>query len=395
MKGHGFAAVDKSSLGGWIVAWREFLKDGINPKNNFSSLSFLGTHDAVVHAVLKGEVDAGTVRTDTIERMADEGKIDIKHIRVLSSSFVQDRSNTMLSRFPFLLSTRLYPEWPMAKLSHVSDTLAEKLAFSLINMPKDSPAATDAKIAGWTIPKNYRDIDRAFQELKIGIYADLGDFSFWDSILKYWHAFLLGGVFFILMLITTLYILKLNSKLKESESHMREMATHDKLTGLPNRNLFLEFAAKALALASREEKKVAILFIDLDYFKQVNDTFGHQKGDELLHNVAKRLIKHSRREDLMARLGGDEFAGMLFNIKKLNELTLFTSRIIKDVSDSYFLSGDEITIGCSIGIAIFPEHGNDIEELLQQADEALYSVKKAGRGDVAIYDKSMAGNGEG
>jgi phosphate/phosphite/phosphonate ABC transporter binding protein len=381
-----FAAVDKNSFGGWIAALRELVKDGLKPEQDFSSLLFTGTHDDVVYAVLKGKVDAGTVRTDTIERMADEGKIKISNIKVITGSTIQDRRYFLIKKFPFRLSTRLYPEWPMAKLSHVSDDLAEQVAFSLIKMPANSQAIIKGKIKGWTIPKNYREVDRAFQELKLSIYSNLGAFSLWDSILKYWIAFLLGGVCFVIMFITTIYIIKLNMRLKDSEKLMREMATHDNLTGLPNRNLFIEFSTKALASAQRQNKSTGVIFIDLDHFKQVNDTYGHQIGDELLQNVANRLTSHLRKEDIIARFGGDEFVGLLHDIDEVKELEVMVKRIIYDISNPYFLSGYEITIGCSVGIAISPENGDQIEGLLKRADQALYNVKKQNRGNYTFFD---------
>lgn len=384
LKGLSFAAVSESSFGGWIAAWRELVNDGINPADDFSSLTFLETHDAVVYAVLKGQVDAGSVRTDTIERMADEGKIDIKDISVIASSALKNSSEMNLQKFPFLLSTRLYPEWPLAKLPHISNDLAEKISSILMSITKDSPAAMDAKIVGWTIPQNYREIDRTFQELRLGIYVNLGNFSLWDSIVKYWRAFLLGGFCFITMIGITIYICVLNIRLKESERRMSQMASHDDLTNLPNRNLLLEFSEKSFALAHRENKEMAILFIDLDNFKHVNDTYGHQRGDELLQRVANRLRVHLRKEDIMARLGGDEFAGLLYNVRSLKEIATTADRIILDISSPYFFPDGEISIGCSIGVSIYPTHGDNIENLLQQADKALYKAKKQGRGKVSI-----------
>ncbi len=389
LKGHSFAAVSEWSLGGWVAAWREFVNDGITPENDFSSISFLGTHEAVVHAVLSGEVDAGTVRTDTLERMAGEGLIDINNIHILSGSYLQKMLSNTPKTFPFILSTRLYPEWSISKLSHVSDQLAEKTAVFLINMPENFTELNNTQISGWTIPKNDLEIDRTFQELKIGIYSDLGNFSLWDSVVKYWYAFLFGGCFFLIMLISTIIIVTLNNRLKKSERNMRKMATHDHLTGLPNRSYFFEFSSKALSLAKRENKSIAILFIDLDRFKQVNDTYGHKRGDELLQSVATRLLTHLRNEDFVARIGGDEFAGLLYNPNSFDEITQAASRLIKDLSKPFMISGNELTIGCSIGVAVFPEHGNEIEELIERADQALYKVKKQGRGNVAIFENCM------
>lgn len=131
-----FAAADENSFGGWQMAYREFHNINIGPFKNFSGLVFAGTHDAVVEQVLSGTVDAGTVRTDTIERMDLEGKIDRRKLKVLA-----EKSNKSAS-FPFSLSTGLYPEWPMAKLAHTDNILAEKVSSALIiSMDPTDPAA--------------------------------------------------------------------------------------------------------------------------------------------------------------------------------------------------------------------------------------------------------------
>jgi len=138
--GKTFCAVTETSFGGWQVAWRELKQHGIDPQRDFSALRFAGTHDAVVWAVLGGEADAGTVRTDTLERMAKEGKINLDKFRV-----IDQRSDD--AGFNFLRSTRLYPEWPLAKLFRTSDELAEQVAAALMNMPADCPAAKAANCA--------------------------------------------------------------------------------------------------------------------------------------------------------------------------------------------------------------------------------------------------------
>ncbi|GAI25050.1 unnamed protein product, partial [marine sediment metagenome] len=150
LKGKSFMAAERTSFGGWQMAWRELKEKGIDPHNDFASLSFGGTHDAVVYAVRDGTVDAGTVRTDALERMAKEGDIRLEDFHVFH------RSGSEVHDLPFPHSTRVYPEWPMAKAEHTPDELAEKVAAALLKMSPDSPAATAAICAGWTIPLNYQ-----------------------------------------------------------------------------------------------------------------------------------------------------------------------------------------------------------------------------------------------
>ncbi len=145
LKGKTFMAVNKTSLGGWQMAWGVMKEEEIDPERDLKKLSFGNTHDAVVEAVLKGEVDAGTVRTDTLERMAAEGKIKLADFKIINQQ--KDPSG----KFPFVHSTPLYPEWPFAVAKDIPVEISEKVAGALLNMPKDSPAAIAAKSEGWTI----------------------------------------------------------------------------------------------------------------------------------------------------------------------------------------------------------------------------------------------------
>ena len=167
-RGQRVAAVDEESFGGWLIALREFRLAGIHPERHFQSLTFTGTHDAVVMAVLDGSADVGIVRTDTLERMEMERLISLKDFTVLS--FSENGYDT----FPFLRSTRLYPEWPFATLPHTDRRLAELVAAELILMPPDEPAARTALIAGWTVPGNYQSVHESLKETRSGPYAEYG-----------------------------------------------------------------------------------------------------------------------------------------------------------------------------------------------------------------------------
>jgi ABC-type phosphate/phosphonate transport system substrate-binding protein len=140
-------AVDERSFGGWLVSWRELKEHGIDPHEDFTDLSFGGTHDAVVYAVQNGKVDAGAVRTDVLERMEAEGKINLKDFYLFS----HDHAYEYPCEFPFFHSTILYPEWPFARVKHTSNILAEKVAAALLEMSPESSAAKAAICAGWTI----------------------------------------------------------------------------------------------------------------------------------------------------------------------------------------------------------------------------------------------------
>ena len=162
LKGKRFMAVKQSSFGGWQMAYKEFLDQGIDPTSDFSSLQFGGSHDNVVFAVQNGAVDVGTVRTDTLERMAAAGDIDLSEFKILAEKKHPD--------FPFVVSTALYPEWPLAKLEKTPAEVAERVASSLMQMPADAPAAKAAKIVGWTKPMDYQVVEDLQQILHVGAY---------------------------------------------------------------------------------------------------------------------------------------------------------------------------------------------------------------------------------
>jgi len=162
IKGKKFMAVKESSFGGWQMAYKEFLDKGINPMQDFTTLEFGGKHDNVVLAVQNGEMDAGTVRTDTLERMAAAGDIDLSEFKIIDA-----KTHT---GFPFVVSTSLYPEWPFAKLASTPDEITQRVANVLIDMKAETKAAKSAKIVGWTTPLDYADVENLQMLLKVGAY---------------------------------------------------------------------------------------------------------------------------------------------------------------------------------------------------------------------------------
>ena len=229
LKGARFAAVNRRSLGGWVAAQHEFLHDDIDTEKFFSEIAFLHTHDAVVDAVLSGEFDAGTVRTDTLERMAAEGRVNLADVDILRGPCCRDGPITdeegfpfaNARAFPFLVSTRLYPEWPMARLPHTRHILAESVATSLIRMPSDSPAAVKGKVHGWTIPANYQPVHAALRHLRIPPY-DGTKISLIDVFRKYCLGIVLSGVLFVLAMVLLFYVVLINKRLKAEERRSRE-----------------------------------------------------------------------------------------------------------------------------------------------------------------------------
>lgn len=160
LKGKKFAAVKKSSFGGWQMAYKEFADAGIDPFKGFASMEFSGKHDNVVFAVQNEQVEAGTVRTDTLERMVASGTIAMEDFKVIGKKESAD--------FPFVCSTQLYPEWPLGKVAATDDGLAAKVVAALKELKTEDKAAKAAKIIGWTAPLDYSGVEALQQSLQVG-----------------------------------------------------------------------------------------------------------------------------------------------------------------------------------------------------------------------------------
>lgn len=170
---------------------------------------------------------------------------------------------------------------------------------------------------------------------------------------------------------------------------LQYQARHDPLTSLPNRILFLDRLNQAIQIAQRSQTKVVVLFIDLDNFKEVNDSFGHDVGDELLQVVAKRMLSNLRASDSIARFGGDEFTILLDGIEHEEEIIIILQKIMQVFTEQFILENHQFFISCSMGIAIGPDNGVSPEDLLKHADSAMYKAKKQGRNNYQFYTYDM------
>jgi diguanylate cyclase (GGDEF)-like protein/PAS domain S-box-containing protein len=179
------------------------------------------------------------------------------------------------------------------------------------------------------------------------------------------------------------------SEMKAAQRRLEFEATHDALTSLPNRALFREIGERALARAGRTSEELAVLFLDLDGFKLVNDSYGHDTGDLLLGMVARRLREAVRAGDVLARLGGDEFVILCENPRGEHQMLELSERIIETVSQPFAIDGHEVRVGLSIGIAFSQGTQESIGELVRDADVALYRAKHEGRGRAQVFDESL------
>jgi diguanylate cyclase (GGDEF)-like protein/PAS domain S-box-containing protein len=176
---------------------------------------------------------------------------------------------------------------------------------------------------------------------------------------------------------------------KQAELRIRYMALHDGLTGLPNRSLMEDVLAHAIALANRNGKRVAVLMLDLDRFKNVNDSFGHHIGDRLLEAVAVRLRNCLRESDIVARLGGDEFVIGLPMVDKHQDVEQVASKVLSTLAAPFEIEGHGLKIGASIGICEYPSDGENPRDLLQAADTAMYEAKNSGRGNYSFFTAEL------
>jgi diguanylate cyclase (GGDEF)-like protein len=171
----------------------------------------------------------------------------------------------------------------------------------------------------------------------------------------------------------------LYKELAQYSRQQQELALHDPLTGLPNRRLLEDRIATVLQHATRQQNKAAVMYLDLDGFKAINVTHGHDTGDDILKMVAQRLVGCARKEDTVARVGGDEFVIVMGNIAHLGDTQEPASKLIEAVSEPYIVNGLTLQLSTSIGIGIFPDDADAVASVIAMADAALYEAKRSGK----------------
>jgi len=179
------------------------------------------------------------------------------------------------------------------------------------------------------------------------------------------------------------------TELRKKDEHIRHLAFHDPLTGLPNRALLLDRLEHGIAFAQRQNESLGVMFIDLDRFKHINDSLGHDVGDGLLREVAKRLSSSLRKSDTVARMGGDEFVILLEHVDEPETYASLAKTLIADLCAPMTLGSHTLQIGASVGISCFPEDGSDVVTLMKHADAAMYAAKSAGRGTYRFFQAAM------
>jgi len=191
------------------------------------------------------------------------------------------------------------------------------------------------------------------------------------------------------LVVATLEARKLAEQVQTAKTELDHLAHHDVLTGLPNRILLHDRLDQAIALTRRSGKQLAVLFMDLDRFKHINDSLGHGVGDQLLHSVGQRLLACVRQSDTVSRLGGDEFVALLPDIDHPEDAALSAQKILAAIALPHHIEQHDLHIGASIGISIYPEDGPDAETLIKHADTAMFHAKDNGRNTYAFFEHEM------
>lgn len=175
------------------------------------------------------------------------------------------------------------------------------------------------------------------------------------------------------------FLWKVITRLKQTNEQVLHLAHHDTLTALPNRILFYDRLNQSITRARRDKELFAVLFLDLDGFKLINDTFGHDVGDMLLREAAKRIVACVRDSDTVARMGGDEFTVILSNVRTPNSKDRVAKKIVEALARPFALNGKNCSVSVSIGIALYPDNGKTAEQLVKLADAAMYLAKNSGK----------------
>ena len=195
------------------------------------------------------------------------------------------------------------------------------------------------------------------------------------------HTSLEGQVIFSISVISSIFI----GLAHEEKTTLYVQSMYDELTSLPNTRLLKDVSHSMIAHAGRQEKSGAVLFVDVDGFKSINDNFGHQAGDDLLRQIADRLRNCLRKSDLVARVGGDEFVIHLDDIKSNHGAETVALNVIDNISRPFYCNGTGANVGASVGIAMYPQHGNTMETVMCKADEAMYAAKRSGKNVYRLY----------
>jgi diguanylate cyclase (GGDEF)-like protein len=254
------------------------------------------------------------------------------------------------------------------------DLFADDPLIEIVGIIDINPQAPALAIAAKQGIQNFTDLAKAIEASRPCLAFNLTDD---ENVTSYAEAQLgesnvIGGF-------QARFLWKAITRLKQTNEQILKLAQHDTLTALPNRILFYDRLNQAMTRASRDKASFAVLYIDLDDFKIVNDTLGHDAGDALLREAAKRITACVRNSDTVARMGGDEFTVIISNARTQNSVERVAKKIVANLANQFDLNGKICSVSASIGIAFYPENGETAAQLVKVADDAMYAAKSSGK----------------
>jgi C4-dicarboxylate-specific signal transduction histidine kinase len=350
IKGHSLMAVNAQAFGGFQMAWRELKKVGVDPFKDLADLRFTGfPQDNIVHSVLRGEVDVGTIRSGLLENMALNDKVQLDKVRVLGSQYIEG--------FQFLLSSRLYPEWPLAKLKHTPDSLASKLVIALLSAPKYAFSQSETDWIDWTIPLDYSTVHELMRDLRIGPYLPDASITLSDTLKAYANWIITIMAVLIGLVLLSVYVLRVNRRLVDTQHNLQEQIAEridaqnklnehqrfleqrvaERTASLAELNSALQHSEETLRELNRivsvfpvplEEKIQALIELGRKHFGFAAASLysRNDNGISLLMQSGKKA--QDKKSGLPAGIGADEFDDMLAD----DEVT-FTERSFPMDSD--------------------------------------------------------------
>ena len=384
LRGRRVAISGPRFLGGYQAQAFELMQVGVRVPDQVD-LIVVGRQDAVVEAVLEGRADAGFIRTGIIESLVAEGRLDASQLVVLNPQ--------ALAGYPFAVSTRLYPEWPFVALPHVDRPTVRRISAALLGLEPSHPAARAAGIAGFSPPLDYLPVETMARTLRLPPFDHAPPFSWRDVWSRYADFIVALGVVSALVVGLLVVLSRRNRQLAhsvaalvEAQRALQHIAWHDALTGLPNRTLLADRLRQEMRRVRRNDEFLALAYIDLDGFKAINDTHGHEVGDRLLVEIARRMRAALRDVDTVARLGGDEFAAIFTDLAAASASEPLIERLLGAIAAPVVIDGLGLQVSGSIGVSYFPQQGDlEAEQLLRQADHAMYAAKLSGRNRCCVF----------
>lgn len=385
-------AVHPNSFGGYVISKYELLANyGLNLDKD-TNLSFSTSAYNTIKDVLNSKYDVGIIRTGVLEELSNVGHLNMDDFYVLNQQSHKD--------FPFLVSSALYPEWSFVKLNHVSQSLSKNVLLSLLSYEQNG--------LSWITPVDDKEVHNIHKALKIEPYISQ-DFNIYDIWEKYEYTIIVLALSIFIIVLLALKLMIVNKRLKNQNKEiedfnieleqkvktrtkelfianekLQEMVSKDFLTGVSSRLYFYEQSQSAFEFARRAKMPLSVLLFDIDKFKEVNDTYGHDGGDEVLKKFAIKIKENLRQSDIFGRLGGEEFCICINNIDIKGAVALANKLRIVIERTNCDIESRVIHITTSIGVAQMDSGDSNIDDIIKRADIALYQAKSRGRNQVVV-----------